>query len=65
MEEDEIEKVLTVQDRCDSCSSQAYFVTVFDTGNLYFCRHHFIEKEEALREKAYYIIDESEYLARR
>jgi hypothetical protein len=49
--------------RCDRCGSRAYFMTVFDSGDLYFCRHHFIQNEEALREMAYYVIDESSQLA--
>ena len=62
VEEGVVEKVLTPQDRCDQCQSQAYFLAVFDSGELYFCRHHFLKNEEALRDNAYYIIDQSEDL---
>lgn len=59
------ERVLTALDRCDSCNSQAYFLVIFDQGELYFCRHHFLKNEEPLREKSYYIVDQSEELSGR
>lgn len=62
MEDGVIEAVLTANDRCDKCQSQAYFLAIFDSGELYFCRHHFRKHEDSLREHAYYIIDQSEAL---
>lgn len=56
------ERVITSSDRCDKCSAQAYFLAVFDSGELYFCRHHFLKNEDAIREFAYHIVDESEIL---
>lgn len=56
------EKVLSASDRCDKCNAQAYFLVVFDSGELYFCRHHFLKNEDALREFSYHIVDESEIL---
>jgi len=38
---------------------------VFDSGDLYFCRHDFLKNEEAIREMAYYVIDESHQLTSR
>lgn len=62
MEDGVVEKVITPHDRCDQCRSQAYFVAFFESGELYFCRHHFYKNEESLRDSAYYIIDQSEDL---
>lgn len=56
------ERVLTGADRCDQCGSQAYFLAIFDSGELYFCRHHFLKNEEGVREIAYHILDESSVL---
>lgn len=33
--------VLTANDRCDSCSAQAYVRIKGSTGELYFCGHHY------------------------
>ena len=56
------DRELTAHDRCDRCGHQAYYLTVFDSGELYFCYHHFKENEENLREHAYYVIDQSALL---
>jgi hypothetical protein len=34
----------------------------FETGDLFFCRHHFVKFEDALMEKAYEIFDDTDYL---
>jgi hypothetical protein len=47
------------RNRCDRCIAMACYMTVFDSGDLYFCSHHFLEHEEVIRENAYYVIDES------
>ncbi len=52
-------RILNSSDRCDICYSQAYFLTILDSGELYFCRHHFLRYEETLRELSYYVIDQS------
>lgn len=57
------ERILTAEDRCDACPAQAYYITIFDAGELLFCRHHFLKFEENLRESAYYVIDQSGSLA--
>ena len=54
--------VLTAHDRCDKCGFQAYFMSVFDFGELLFCRHHFLENEDVLKDISYYIVDQSEKL---
>jgi hypothetical protein len=59
------EKVLNANDRCDKCGSQAYFAVLLETGELYFCRHHFIQNESILKELATDIIDQSAELHRR
>lgn len=35
------EYILTAQDRCDSCSAQAYVRIKGSTGELFFCGHHY------------------------
>jgi hypothetical protein len=60
--EDTKEAILTALDRCDSCGSQAYFMVIFERGDLVFCRHHFMENEVALRVHSYHIIDQSDML---
>jgi hypothetical protein len=62
MDQEVEDRELTANDRCDKCSSQAYYLTIFDSGELYFCYHHFNKNEEAIREMAYYVIDQSEIL---
>lgn len=52
----------TPAELCDSCFSQSYYMVVFDTGNLFFCRHHFNKNEALIFEKAFDIVDESELL---
>ena len=47
------------RNRCDRCIAKACYMTVFDSGDLYFCSHHFLKHEEVIRENAYYVIDES------
>ena len=59
------EKVLNANDRCDQCGSQAYFAVLLETGELYFCRHHYLKNESVLVELATDIIDQSAELHRR
>lgn len=56
----EAARVLNAQDRCDtgSCGAQAYYLVLFDQGELLFCGHHFNKNENLLREKAYHIVDQ-------
>ena len=51
--------VISNTDRCDRCMAQAYMWVNGIAGDLYFCRHHFVKHEEALRKYAFEIIDES------
>lgn len=52
----------TPDERCDACLAQSYFMVVFDSGNLFFCNHHYNENEALIFEKALDIVDESELL---
>lgn len=54
--------VLTANDRCDSCSAQAYVQVFLMEGSLLFCAHHFNKSEEILTRKAIKIVDESHRL---
>ena len=56
------ERVITAHDRCDYCGAQAYFMTIFEPGELFFCRHHFMKNKKAITDTAYHIIDQSETL---
>jgi len=55
--------VISNTDRCDRCMAQAYMWVNGVAGDLYFCRHHFVKHEEALRKYAFEIIDESHKLS--
>lgn len=51
--------VLTHSDRCDSCGGQAFIWVNGVSGDLLFCRHHFLKYEDKLREYAFEIVDET------
>lgn len=55
----------TALEQCDLCTSQSYFMMVLESGNLFFCNHHFKKNEAVIFEKALDIVDESELLLRR
>ena len=52
----------TPDERCDVCESQSYYMVAFDSGNLFFCIHHFKKNEALIFEKANDVVDESELL---
>ena len=52
--------VLRVSDRCDKCGVQAFYRVEFGGGmQLDFCRRCFLQREQALRESAESVVDES------
>lgn len=54
---------LTAYDRCDRCGAQAYLrVELQSGGELLFCAHHAREHDEALREIASHVHDETHKL---
>jgi hypothetical protein len=55
----ELSNGLNSSDRCDACGSQAYVWANGVSGDLLFCRHHFLKNEEEIRAWAFEIIDES------
>ena len=50
---------LTANDRCDSCGSQAYVYTEGVSGKLLWCRHHYINYQDAISSWAFKTIDET------
>lgn len=52
----------TPNESCDSCPSQSYYMVVFESGNLFFCRHHFNKNEAVIFDSALDVVDESELL---
>jgi hypothetical protein len=52
-------RVLTVKDRCDICPAQAFYLTIWQNGELLWCYHHFHEREDVLRAESYYVHDQS------
>lgn len=58
---DQLQKY-TIKERCDSCIAQAFYMISFDSGNLFFCRHHYMEHEDRLFDIATDIVDESDLL---
>lgn len=51
--------ILTTSDRCDKCNSQAFVWVNGVSGDLLFCRHHFLKFEDAIRAYAFEIVDET------
>ena len=58
-------ELLTAHDRCDRCSSQAFYLVGFTNGALLFCRHHYLKYEDALVDTAQIVIDESHKINRK
>ena len=56
----ETAKVIQPQDRCDRCIAKAFYMVVFNRGDLYFCAHHFREHEDSFIETALDIYDETD-----
>ena len=59
--------ILDSADRCDRCSSRAYVWTILAfpkgvTGELLWCRHHWLKHREALSTHIAVIVDESRQL---
>jgi ribosomal protein L37E len=48
--------------RCDRCGAQAYFVVMKITQELFFCRHHYLKHEKALKQWSSEVIDHSDTL---
>ena len=51
------ERVLTLQDRCDSCGAAAKVVSTFISGELLFCGHHARDMKESLISKSISVYD--------
>jgi len=60
--------LLTMEDRCDRCSAQAYVSVTGVNGELMFCGHHYnkimndVEGYKNMMSYAYSIVDEREKL---
>lgn len=51
--------ILKAVDRCDRCNSQAFIWVNGVSGDLLFCRHHFLKHEESIRAYAFEVVDET------
>lgn len=51
------ERVLTANDRCDSCSAAARVIATLLNGELMFCGHHARKLKESLENKAITLYD--------
>ena len=51
---------LSVSDRCDACGSQALVLAKGITGELLFCRHHYLKSQDKIKDWAFEIIDETD-----
>ena len=58
----EVQRELTANDRCDSCTAQAKVVATFLNGELMFCGHHARSIKDALTLKAVTVYDPEEEL---
>lgn len=52
-----VERELTLNDRCDSCSAAAKVVATFLNGELMFCGHHARAAKSSLESKALNVWD--------
>ena len=52
-----VDRKLTAEDRCDSCSAQAKIVFTFLNGELMFCGHHAKKQKEELVKQSVGIYD--------
>ena len=55
-------RTTTTADRCDSCYAEAFVWVNGISGDLYFCGHHFAKSESKIREYAFEIIDDREFI---
>jgi len=62
LEQEKTERVLNLQDRCDSCNAQAFVLVKLLTGELLFCGHHYNKHQDKLNSQAYEIVDERSYI---
>lgn len=62
VEEAPKQRVMNLSDRCDSCGAEAFVWVTGISGDLLFCAHHFNRWEDKIREFAFEIIDEREWI---
>jgi hypothetical protein len=43
--------------KCDACPARAMYNVQFETGNLEFCRHHFLQSKNAIENISIAIIE--------
>jgi hypothetical protein len=55
-----MEFTLTAADRCDACGAQAFVLAKGISGELMFCRHHYLKSQDQIKAWAFEILDESE-----
>lgn len=62
--EENQERQLTLNDRCDSCNAAAYVKVTGVTGELFFCGHHYnkVEHGEKMKAFAFDVLDERPFL---
>ncbi len=56
------ERQTKTSDRCDACGAEAFVWVNGINGDLYFCGHHFNKGEAKIREYAFEIIDDREFI---
>lgn len=64
VEEKSSERIISRSDRCDApgCPAQAWVISKFITGELYFCGHHYEKYEVSILADAYDVTDEREFI---
>ena len=55
-------RTTTTADRCDRCNAEAYVWVNGLAGDMYFCGHHFAKHENKIREYAFEVIDDREFI---
>lgn len=56
------EIILSANDRCDACGSQAYVQVFFKDAYLLFCAHHYNKNEQAIQPIVKYVYDRRDLL---
>lgn len=58
--EEEKQRTLTLNDRCDSCGAAALVKVSGVSGKLYFCGHHYnkYENADSMKKFAFDVVDE-------
>jgi hypothetical protein len=55
-------RTTSISDRCDRCNAEAYVWVNGLAGDIYFCGHHFAKYESKIRDYAFEVVDDREFI---